>query len=158
MPSQSGPSNHCLSGFLWSSTAVQFIFKNCLGCVVWNYSCQKPRVCLFMILTQLGLNLVIPPFSCHFLHIHMVVECIQLPLSSMLHLHDLKLTKMTTWIWKYLKLHTTYLTFSTHPLSLSIQCLPQALLGETQQKSRKMWNNQVNLDMMNSWSWRLVSS
>ena len=47
-----------------------------------------------MILTQLGLNLVIPSFPCLFFH--MVVECIQLPLSSMLHLHDLKLTKMTT--------------------------------------------------------------
>ena len=53
--------------------------------MVGNYSCQKPRVCLFMILTQIGLNLVIPLFSCHFLHIHMVVECI-LALSSMLHL------------------------------------------------------------------------
>ena len=66
MPSQSGPSNHCLSRFLWSSAAMQFMFKNCFGCVVWNYSCQKSKVCLFMILTQIGLYLVIPLFSCHF--------------------------------------------------------------------------------------------
>ena len=40
MPSQSGTSNHCLSGFLWSSTAIsEFMFKNCLECIVWNYSC-----------------------------------------------------------------------------------------------------------------------
>ena len=52
-----------------------------------------------MVLTQIVLYLVIPSSSCHFLHIHMVVECI-LALSSMLHLHDLKLTKMTTQILK----------------------------------------------------------
>ena len=57
------------------------------------------RACLFMVLTQIVLYLVIPSSSCHFLHIHMVVECI-LALSSMLHLHDLKLTKMTTQILK----------------------------------------------------------
>ena len=124
--------NHCLSRFLWSSTVMQFMFKNCFGCVVWNYSCQKPRVCLFLILTQLGLNLVIPPFSCHFLHMHMVVECI-LALFSTLHL-----------IWNWLKWQHkfwnnsdfTYLALpSTRTtMSLSIQC---SLSGTSWRNSSK---------------------
>ena len=90
-PSQSGTSNHCLSRFLWSSTAMQLMFKNCLGCIVWNYSCQKPKVCLYMIRTQIGLHLANSPFSCHFLCMVMVDECI-LALPSILHL-----------IWNWLK-------------------------------------------------------
>ena len=132
MPSQSGTSIHCLSRFLWSSTVMQFTFKNCFGCVVWNYSCQKPRVWLFMILTQLGLNLVIPPFSCHLLHMHMVVEYI-LALFSTLHL-------IWNWLkWQHKFWNNSDFTYLVLPsarttMSLSIQC---SLSGTSWRNSSK---------------------
>ena len=154
MPSQSGPSNHrhfwiweCGRLLLFSlcsktafrdrhteQNATEYFVPSfvLVGCVVLNYSCQKPRVCLFMILTQLGLNLVIPPFSCHFLHIHMVVECI-LALSSTLHL-------IWNWLkWQHKFWNNSDFTYLVLPsarttMSLSIQC---SLSGTSWRNSSK---------------------